>query len=97
MTEAEKAKLAKDFRERYVPVVQKWFKAYQGRIPFQAEDFTLDKFHSRFGDYLYTFMIGEITFTTGWCSYTAARRQELDGGQELSAFLKRPSAQHIFS
>ena len=63
MTEAEKAQLAKNFTEKYKPTVEKWSKAYEGRMPFQPDDLTLDKFHSRFGDYLYTFMIGDITLT----------------------------------
>jgi len=62
-TNEERAKLAKDFAERYRPVVEKWFNAYAGRIPFRLEDFTLDKFHSRLGDYMFTFMIGDVTFT----------------------------------
>lgn len=64
MTDDEKARLAKDFEERYKPTVEKWFKAYEGRIPFRLEDFTLEKFHYRFGDYMYTFMIDrDTTFT----------------------------------
>lgn len=62
-TDEERAKLAKDFAERYKPVVEKWLKAYEGRIPFRLDDLTLDTFHSRFGDYAYTFMVGDITVT----------------------------------
>lgn len=63
MTEEEKAKLAKDFKEKYRPTVEKWFQAYSGRIPFEVGDFTLERFHSCLGDYMYTFMIGDTTFT----------------------------------
>jgi hypothetical protein len=63
MTEEEKAKLARDFKEKYTPLVEKWIRAYDCRVPFQASDFTLDKFHSRLGDIYDTFMIGDITFT----------------------------------
>lgn len=63
MTETEKANFAMDFAEKYKPVTEKWFQSYEGRIPFGLEEFTLDKFHSCLGDYMYTFMIGDITFT----------------------------------
>lgn len=63
MTIEEQAKLASNFTNRYKPMVEKWFKAYEGRIPFQLEQFTFDTFHSRFGDHLYTFMIDDTTFT----------------------------------
>lgn len=63
MTAEEKAKLAKDFKEKYKPAVEKWFQAYADRVPFELDDFTLDKFHSCLGDYMYTFMIGDTTFT----------------------------------
>lgn len=63
MSEDERAKLAQDFKEKYKPTVENWFKAYEGRIPFAQEEFTLDSFHSRLGDYMYTFMIGDTTFT----------------------------------
>lgn len=63
MTEVEQAKLEKDFKERYKPTVEKWFKAYDERIPFSFDDLTLDKFHSCLGGYMYTFMVGDTTFT----------------------------------
>lgn len=63
MTAEEKVRLAKDFKEKYKPAVEKWFQAYPDRVPFELEDFTLDKFHSCLGDYMYTFMIGDTTFT----------------------------------
>ena len=63
MTAEEKEKLARAFNEKYKPTVRKWFEAYAERVPFNFDDFTLDKFHSRLGDYMYTFMIGDTTFT----------------------------------
>ena len=49
MTEAERLDLARKFNEKFKPAVAKWCKAYEGRIPFRAEDVTLDKFHSVLG------------------------------------------------
>jgi len=64
MTPDEKSELAKKFAEKFKPAADKWFKAYAGHLPFRPEDFTLDKFHSRLGDYMYTFMIApDLTFT----------------------------------
>src|ERR1700676_5172111 len=63
MSEEQKAEVAEKFKEKFKPTVEKWFNVYKGRVPFRLEDFTLDKFHSRFGDYLYTFMINLNTFT----------------------------------
>jgi hypothetical protein len=65
MTELEKAELAKNFNEKFKPAVEKWCKAYAGHVPFHPEDFTLDRFHSRLGRNLYTFMIGDASLTVG--------------------------------
>lgn len=90
MTGDEKAKLTKDFEERYRPAVQKWFGAYEGRVPFRIEDFTLDKFHSRLGNHVYTFMIGETTFSisdsTGQAKVMYLMTRE--GAQELNTVPK---------
>lgn len=63
MSEAEKSRLAQRFEQEYKPAMVKWFDAYEGRIPFRPEDFTLETFHSRLGDNMFTFMIGDTTFT----------------------------------
>ena len=64
MTADEKSELAKKFSEKFQPAVEQWFKAYGDHIPFRPEDFTLEKFHSRLGTYMYTFMITpDLTFT----------------------------------
>lgn len=64
MTALQKKELAKKFTDKFQPAVKKWFEAYGNHIPFDQKDFTLDKFHSRLGNYLYTFMINpDTTFT----------------------------------
>jgi hypothetical protein len=57
------ADLADRFEKRFKPEIARWCKVYEGRLPFQASDVTLDKFHSKVGGFLYTFMIGDTTFT----------------------------------
>ena len=91
MTEDEKAELAKKFEEKFKPAAERWFKAYEGRIPFRPEDFALDKFHSRLGSYMYTFMINsDITFTiqdsrdpngTAKVSYLMSRKAAVEMNQ----------------
>ena len=61
--DAEMADLADRFEKRFKPEIARWCKVYEGRLPFQAGDVTLDKFHSKVGGFLYTFMIGDTTFT----------------------------------
>lgn len=61
MTTEERAALAVDFKEKFVPAVTKWFAAYPGRIPFEPQEFTLESFHSRVYGTTYTFMIGDTT------------------------------------
>ena len=63
LTAADMADFTNRFEKRFVPAIAKWCKVYEGRIPFQANDVTIDKFHSRVGGFLYTFMIGSTTFT----------------------------------
>jgi hypothetical protein len=63
MSQKERIQLSQDFETKYKPLVQKWLKAYEGHAPFAAEDFTLERFHSRLGDHMYTFMLGDTTFT----------------------------------
>lgn len=62
-TEAEKEELAKKYTEKFKPAVEKWCKAYEGHVLFRPEEVTLEKFHSRLGPNLYTFMINDTTFT----------------------------------
>ncbi len=51
------------FEKRFKPEIARWCKVYAGRVPFDASDITLDKFHSKVGGFLYTFMMGSTTFT----------------------------------
>jgi hypothetical protein len=51
------------FEKRFKPEIARWCKVYEGRLPFNASDVTPDKFHSKVGGFLYTFMIGDTTFT----------------------------------
>jgi hypothetical protein len=51
------------FEKRFKPEIARWCKVYGGRLSFDASDITLDKFHSKVGGFLYTFMIGSTTFT----------------------------------
>ena len=51
------------FERRMKPEIARWCKVYAGRLPFNASDVTLDTFNSKVGGFLYTFMIGNTTFT----------------------------------
>jgi len=61
MTIGEKADFAKKFEGKFRPAVQKWFAAYENRIPFKLEDVSPDKFHSAFRNQMFTFMFSDIT------------------------------------
>jgi hypothetical protein len=63
LTAEEAEKLSIDFAKKYKPAVEKWFGAYADHIPFGREDFSPETFHSRVGDNMYTFMIGDTTLT----------------------------------
>ncbi len=60
-TESQKAELVKLFEERWKPAVEKWYHAYEGRVPFPLEAVTFDKFYSVFTGKSFTFVIGDIT------------------------------------
>jgi hypothetical protein len=51
------------FEKRFKPAITKWCEVYKGRLPFSASDVTIDKFHSKVGGFVYTFMIGDTTFS----------------------------------
>lgn len=85
MTDEQSAKLAKDFNDKFKPAAEKWFAAYESRLPFSPEDFTLDKFHSRVGSHMYTFMIGDITFTI----------QDSKNGAKVSYLMTRKGAKEL--
>jgi hypothetical protein len=51
------------FEKRFKPEIARWCKIYEGRLPFAASDVTLDKFHSKVGGFIYTFMLGSTTFS----------------------------------
>jgi len=51
------------FVKRFKPAIAKWCKVYAGRLPFNESDVTPDKFHSKAGPLIYTFMIGDTTFS----------------------------------
>ena len=59
----ERAELEKRFESKMKPALEKWCKAYDGRIPFLPSDVTFDKFHSKLAGGFYTFMIGSTTLT----------------------------------
>jgi len=63
LTQTEREALAKKFDEKFRPAFFRWCSAYEDRIPFKREEFTLDKFHSMLGTHMYTFMIGDATVT----------------------------------
>lgn len=50
------------FETRMKPAIARWCKIYQGRLPFSPEDVTLDTFYDRPVGFIYTFMLGNITF-----------------------------------
>jgi hypothetical protein len=68
MTEAQKADLAKKFAEKFQPTLEKWFAAYEGHIPFKADEVTLDTFESAFGSRTFTFAMGDrrLSFLMPW-------------------------------
>jgi len=51
------------FERRFKPAIAKWCKVYAGRLPFNESDVTPDTFHSKAGPLIYTFMIGDTTFS----------------------------------
>lgn len=64
LTASEKEELIKKFKKEFKPTVEKWWTAYEGRIPFQLEDFRLDKFVDRDGvpnNHFYTFVFDGTT------------------------------------
>ena len=63
LPDAQKADIAKMFKEKFHPALLKWAAAYSNRIPFDVSDVTLDKFHSTLGSHMFTFMIGDTTLT----------------------------------
>jgi hypothetical protein len=75
------------FEKRFKPEIARWCKVYAGRLPFNANDVTPDKFHSKVGGFVYTFMIGTTTF----CVY--------DGPQGTRVFymMVRQAAQELNS
>ena len=91
MSADEKAELAKKFKEKFLPAVEKWFNAYEGHIPFRPEDLTLDKFHSRLGDYMYTFMIDRDT------TFTIQDSKDPKGVAKVSYLMSRKAAVEINS
>jgi hypothetical protein len=80
LSAAEKSELAKKFREKFRPAMERWSKAYGDRLPIQPDDVTLDKFVERLGDGLYTFVLGDFTLTfdeskdSAKVSYLASRK-----------------------
>ena len=48
-TSAQRDKLEKDFPAKYQPAIQEWCSSYQGHVPFDPSDVTLDKFVERVG------------------------------------------------
>jgi hypothetical protein len=64
-TDAERRTLTNAFTEKFKPALERWFKAYEGRVPFRPEDVTLDKFAERIEGIsdLYTFVFNGITLT----------------------------------
>jgi hypothetical protein len=83
LSAAEKEALAKKFREKFRPAMERWSKAYGDRLPIQPDDVTLDKFVERLGDSLYTFVLGDFTLTfdeskdSAKVSYLASRKAML--------------------
>ena len=62
-TPEEMADFTNKFEKKFKPAIERWCNIYAGRLPFRASDVSIDKFHSKMGGYLYTFMIGSTTFT----------------------------------
>lgn len=83
----EMADFTNRFEKRFKPEIARWCKVYEGRLPFKASDVTPDKFHSKVGGFVYTFMLGSTTF----CVY--------DGPQGTRVFymMVRQAAQDLNS
>lgn len=85
-TDKEKAELAEKFQKELKPAVEKWAKAYEGRIPFRPEDLSFDKFHNQLGKnssfYLYTFVFDGITLTV----------EESNGNAKVNYLMVRTAA-----
>jgi len=62
-SDGELADFADRFEKRFKPEIARWCKVYAGRLPFAESDVTVDKFHSKVGGFIYTFMIGTTTFS----------------------------------
>lgn len=80
-----------DFQERFEkrmkPEIERWCKVYAGRLPFNASDVTIDKFHSKNAGFIYTFMIGSTTF----CVYDGPR------GTYVFYMMTREASQQLYS
>jgi hypothetical protein len=63
LAEADLNNFTNRFEKHFKPEITRWCKVYEGRLPFRESDVTIDKFHSKVGGFLYTFMIGDTTFT----------------------------------
>jgi len=63
LSASEKDELAKKFREKFRPAMERWANAYGNRLPIAPDDVTLDKFADRLGGDLYTFVLGDFTLT----------------------------------
>lgn len=65
-TDQEKAEIAANFEKRYKPAIEKWAKAWQGHLPINPDDITMDAFKARVGMkpsfYAeYTFVVNGVT------------------------------------
>jgi hypothetical protein len=85
-TDEEKKELAGIFKRKLRPAAEKWFLAYSNHVPFNLADLTLDKFAERIGKdssyRLYTFVLGDITFTI----------QETKDGAKVDYLMSRKAA-----
>jgi hypothetical protein len=90
-TQEEKNEFAKKFEQDIKPAVEKWFKAYEGRVPIRPGDLTLDQFYSRMGKnasfYVYTFVIGDTTLTV----------QESDGKFKVNYLMSHKAGVEMIS
>jgi len=82
------------FETKFKPAIERWCKIYAGRLPFREDDVSIDKFHSRIGGYLYTFMIGSTTFTIADTEHGARvfYMMTRDGAQMLNGLPKAGAA-----
>jgi len=89
LSPAERAALEKNFNERYKPAAEKWIAAYENRVPFRTDDFTLDRFVERFGTkpsaYAYTFVWDGITLTI----------QDSDGNAKVFYMMTKKGARDL--